>query len=686
MNSSGSSFNSSRNLLNSPRTSNILNMCSQNHNNKNYNSDNDILINVILENCVHEWFPFLKDEHDDIDKGDEKNQHNLNNEINKLKKYYKGVKSSDFPLPRLYKTNRSICNLNEDNEDESIFYNSNSIYMNILNESNTDNVQTNNYFNEFVNHQENKETEGELICDKKKKEEQKSDEKCVNVTNDVNDNISFYDCIGDISSINNNKYDDNNNNNNNDNHNNYDNNNNNNNNIDEDEYVQETFSSREEKTLNTKNQKKENLKHYIDIKDKEYLKKKGDEGVSKEECENMSSEGRRNYSCDNKYDGKRDDFYNDKSDHINHSNFDSSPFWLKNYKNISNYSNNNSNSNSNITHMNNTYNSMSRIESNYSIKDEENKIINTNNKDVNIYNTIDVNVDSTNNVNKVENDIYLDNDNRNINSIIQEIKNEEAKEKDFTMDSYGNMYLRICLKVLKKNVDYFLSPMNLNNEKLVYEKKKIKEILKLYDKLFYSHFKFIPNKIYKEILRPIYTYYQNLKSNMVGGVSTTSFDAKSRNVSISSSCSSFRRDFDIPKKNATCKEDEENKVIQKKNSFSSEYTNLGSFSNIINDMTVKNILQEVDESSDISHLETDYKYIYKDLLKLKSLLLKKRYYKNILFEYQKNFVQINNRCVKTYRDIYPVEKEYKTYTQIKKQTIEVINSININYKKYYSNI
>ncbi|CAC9696039.1 conserved Plasmodium protein, unknown function [Plasmodium sp. DRC-Itaito] len=668
MNNSGSSFNASRNLLNSPRTSSILNMCSQNHNNKSYNSDNDILINVILENCVHEWFPFLKDENNDIDKGREKNQNNLNNEINKLKKYYKGVKSSDFPLPRLYKTNRSICNLNEDNEDESIFYNSNSIYMNILNESNTDIVHTNNYFNELVNHQENKETETEVIYHKKKKEEQKSDEKCVNVTNDVNENISFYDCIGDINSINNND----------NNHNN--NNSNNNNNIDKDEYGQERFSSRKEKTLNTKNEEKENLKHYIDIKEKEYLKKKGDEGVSKEERENVSLEGRRHYSCDNKYNGKRDDFYNEKSDNINHSNFDSSPLWLKNYKNVSNYSTND------ITHMNNIYNTMSRVESKHSIKDEENKIININKKDVNIYNTIEVNVDTTNKVNKVENDIYFDNDNRDINSIIQEIKNEEAKEKDFTMDSYGNMYLRICMKVLKKNVDYFLLPMNLNNEKLVYEKKKIKEILKLYDKLFYSHFKFIPNKIYKEILRPIYTYYQNLKSNIVGGVSTTSFDAKSRNVSISSSCSSFRRDFDIPKKNATCKEDEESKVIQKKNSFSSEYTNLGSFSNIINDMTVKNILSEVDESSDISHLETDYKYIYKDLLKLKSFLLKKRYYKNILFEYQKNFVQINNRCVKTYRDIYPVEKEYKTYTQIKKQTIEVINSININYKKYYSNV
>ncbi|SOV75210.1 conserved Plasmodium protein, unknown function [Plasmodium sp. gorilla clade G3] len=660
MNSSGSSFNSSRNLLNSPRTSSMLNMCSQNHNNKSYNSENDILINMILETCLHEWFPFLKDEHDDIDKGHKKNQHNLNNEINKLKKYYKGVKSSDFPLPRLYKTNRSICNLNEDNEDESIFYNSNSIYMNILNESNTDNVQINNHFNELVNYQENKETQKEVTYDYMKKEEQKSDEKCVNVTNDVNENISFYDCIGDINSINNN---------------------NNNNNINkEDEYVQETFSSRQDKTLNTINEKKENLKNYMDIKEKLYLKKKEDESVNKEEHENVSLEGGRNYNCDNKYNGKRDDFYNDKSDNINHSNFDSSPMWLKNYKNISNYSTNN------IIHMNNTYNTMSRIESKHSIKDEENKIINANKKNVNIYNTIEVNVDSTNNVSIEENDIYLDDDNRNINSIIQEIKNEEAKEKDFTMDSYGNMYLRICMKVLKKNVDYFLSPMKLNNEKLVYEKKKIKEILKLYDKLFYSHFKFIPNKIYKEILRPIYTYYQNLKSNIVGGVSTTSFDAKSRNVSISSSCSSFRRDFDIPKKNSTCKEDEESKVIQKKNSFSSEYTNLGSFSNIINDMTVKNILQEVDENSDISHLEKDYKYVYKDLLKLKSLLLKKRYYKNILFEYQKNFVQINNRCVKTYRDIYPVEKEYKTYTQIKKQTIEVINSININYKKYYSNI
>ncbi|SOV13094.1 conserved Plasmodium protein, unknown function [Plasmodium gaboni] len=665
MNSSGSSFSSSRNLLNSPRNSNILNICSQNNNNKSYNSENDILINMILEDCVHEWFPFLKEEHDDIDKEQEKNQHNLNNEINKLKKYYKGVKSSDFPLPRLYKTNRSICNLNEDNEDESIFYNSNSIYMNILNESNTDNVNTNNHLNESVHIQENKETQREVIYDKKKEEETKSDENFVNDTNDVNENISFYDCIGDISINNNNN----------------NNNNNNDNNFNKlDEYVQETCSSREEKTLNTIREKKENLKHYLDIKQKQYLKKKGDEDVSKEEIQNISLEGRRNDNCDNKYNDKRDDFYNDKSDNINHANFDNSPMWLKNYKNISNYSTNNN------THMNNTYNTMNTIESKHSIKYEENNIINANKKDVNIYNTIEVNVDSTNNSNKEENDIYLDNDNRNINSIIQEIKNEEAKEKDFTMDSYGNMYLRICMKVLKKNVDYFLSPMKLTNEKLVYEKKKIKEILKLYDKLFYIHFKFIPNKIYKEVLRPIYTYYQNLKSNIVGGVSTTSFDAKSRNVSISSSCSSFRRDFDIPKKNSTCEEDEESKVIQKKNSFSSEYTNLGSFSNIINDMTVKNILQEVDENSDISHLEKDYKYIYKDLLKLKSLLLKKRYYKNILFEYQKNFVQINNRCVKTYRDIYPVEKEYKTYTQIKKQTIEVINSININYKKYYPNI
>lgn len=100
-------------------------------------------------------------------------------------------------------------------------------------------------------------------------------------------------------------------------------------------------------------------------------------------------------------------------------------------------------------------------------------------------------------------------------------------------------------------------------------------------------------------------------------------------------------------------------------------------------MNVKKILLDVDESTDISHMENDYKFLYNDLVKLKNLLIKKRNYKNILFDYQKRFVQLNNRCVKTYKDIYPVEKEYKLYTQIKKETVAVINLINANYKKYY---
>ncbi|CRH03123.1 conserved Plasmodium protein, unknown function [Plasmodium relictum] len=649
MNNLTNVYNYSSNVISSPRTSSMLSISSSQNLSNNYKFSNfqNETINLILENCVQDWFPFLKEENDknnNIEK-----DYNLNNEIIKLQNFYKGVKSSEFPLQKLYKTDRSISNLNEDYDDEDIFYNSNSIYMNILSESDIKNNKNEIPFNKsFI---------------KDKVNEDKNYKIDTNEANDVNESNYFYDCIAEqVSEINNNF--------------NLHEKKNNKENERKEKIKLEKLDKikneiKEKKKLSLQKFKKENEenKNYEEIKKDSKKEEKEEQKQQqhllilqhKEEAERKNKkkvmEKEKSEDENEKYEIEEGNLYNNISSNICIVNDPK-----KNKSIVEKTS-----SKDNISRIDNEKN----MENNYST--EKYKLMNAR-KDMNTNEYKESYKNINNNPINKEKIQYMEYDKRSINSIIEEIKSEESKEKNITMESYGNIYLSICMNVLKKDLDYFFSPCQLKNEKLLYEKKKIKEILKLYDKLFYNHFKFIPNKFYKETLRPIYSYYQNLKCNIEGNTSNNSFDLKS------GKSSSFNKDNEIQTK-VNNKEYDDIKSIQKK--ISNEYSNLGSFSNIINDSNIKKILLDVDGNKDISHLEKDYKYIFKDLVKLKSLLLKKRHYKNILFNYQRNFVHINNRCVKTYRDIYPVEKEYKIYTQIKKETIEVINNINANYKKYY---
>ncbi|KEG00639.1 conserved Plasmodium protein, unknown function [Plasmodium vinckei vinckei] len=600
----------------------------------NFNMQND-LVSIILEDCIKEWFPFLNDhedgkhenrmkekreEGDDDESINKIEKENIKDEIIKLKKFYKGVKSTNFPLKKLYKSERNIFNLNNEQDDEDIFFNSDGVYMGILRE-NDKNQDKDNFYN--IN---NKEFESQSFNDKR-------------------GNTKFYDCIFTEDDEKNNKLSKK--------------------MSSEDEYIQEFINQEKSETIQEweKNKKiKNGVKYDIKNNNQSYDR-------SRYNSESDSVLLKRKKGNDIK--GEDDIFLNVKE-------YDTGSVKSeKNYQPIDKIDKNKFKANT-LDNKNNFINK-------YSCKEKEMCISKV--KNFNYVNEIDIKKESRESSLNIMNESgksVMDNDGetpfnkKSISTIIQEIKFEDSKEKNYSMDSYGSIYLNTCLKVLKVDINYFIIPKDIGNEELLYEKKKIKEILKLYDKLFYNYFKFIPNKFYKETLRPIYSYYQNLKSTIGLGTPNSSLDLTSRR-----SCS-ISKNYEIRSSSTPKAHSEEGNSVKGKTQEHMEYTNLGSFSNLINDMNVKKILVDVDESTDISHMENDYKFLYNDLVKLKNLLIKKRNYKNILFDYQKRFVQLNNRCVKTYKDIYPVEKEYKIYTQIKKETAEVINSINANYKKYYS--
>ncbi|EDL43875.1 hypothetical protein, conserved [Plasmodium vivax] len=754
MNNSYDTYNYSSSIFNSPGKSSMLSSSSQNlsgsYGYSSLSSQNEV-INTILEQCVQEWFPFLREHEGGGTKGEGNKRTNVNEEIKRLKNFYRGVNTPNFPLKKLGKMDRSISSLNDENDDEDIFYNSNSLYMNLL--SGGEEGGETRHEGGAARHEGGEEDDAlfNQAFTRAKDNTREESEHGISGRNALEENL-FYDCIAEREGAHNKGGN-------------------------MDAMVSAKVCNREDQLGEGEApvwslQKIRN--HNEDEKKNFYLQKCRDQMSEKKEHKVKQPLALLQW-------GKKEND-NDSDDDQQGEEVEEEKYKLLDRVNEpSGGRTNRSEYNSRDTSAVNSPQSRTRGEEEEEeeeqcpqrksdVRDPTAQRLSSKEEDITPQGYLSSGrkeraskvsklADSQNggdNCSNRESVPREDYSNKSINCIIQEIKKEESKEKKFTMDSYGTVYLSICTKVLEKNVDYFLTPRMLPNEELLNEKKKIKEILKLYDKLFYSHFKFIPNKIYKETLRPIYSYYQNLKCTLVGGgASIGSFDGKSRK-----SCS-LSRDYEIERStnynshdemksfesrpadsseckpvgssssaeykpvgsssnveyknlgspsnveyknlgspsnveyknmgsssNAEYKSVGSSSNVEYKNLGSSpnaEYKNLGSFSNLINDQNIKKILIDVDDSKDITHLEKEYKYIYKDLVKLKSLLLKKRHYKNILFEYQKKFVQNNNRCVKTYRDIYPVEKEYKIYTQIKKETGDVINSINANYKKHYLN-
>lgn len=623
MNKSTNVYNySNNNILTSPRSS-LLNVSSPHQSFYNLNSSfrscysQNEIIQSVFEACIIDWFPFLKDDEEDEHKEEKspfesckketqrKNEKTIiKKEVSRLQKYCRGVSSAELPLQKLHKMERNISDLNEDNEDEELFYSSNNIYMKIIsdNEINKEEAITDPLLNEMM---ATEETNIPKDLFQKKEKVNRNAFLYENKEQLLNDKVPLTE--GNVPAYTFTKEDE------------------------SDKGINDRFVSIGE--LMTKDKIQTANRSIIDSKYRQ-----------------SSSESRKEKKVGEEKKGNREKQVYSESEKI---------------------------AERNIVHKEkNQFLQTSRDISHGKDKNDlyERKSMEKNTKDP---------MEEVRNRQKEKALISPESDTRSITTIIEEIRKEEAKEKSIKAETYGDVYMNICVKVLRTNTDAFFVNCYLNNEQLMNEKKKIKEILKLYDKLFCNHFKFTPNKFYKESLRPLYSYYQNLKQHMEEVKSSKNvFDEKQkRSSSIITSSSS--KELDSLSRVNTSKEREANNLLKNNNSF--DRSGSDNLSHLLSNTQVKQMLFQIDANKDTSQLEKEYKYIYKDLVKLRNLLAKKKYYKSIIFNYQRKFLQNNNRCVKTYRDIYPIEKEYKLYTQIKKDAMEVIDTINMNYKKHYLN-
>lgn len=712
MNRSPSMNDSVVNLLSSPRTG-VLNNSSPHHSlNHSYRSRSgqSEFMKMILEECIKDWFPFLKEDNiegEGCDKKEDENKNCLHERLVRLQSYSIGVKSPEFPLQKLYKSDRNISHLNEDNEDEELFYSSFNIYDMILNETKDERGISESFHKKILNTKERE------VINKDEHETDDEDEK-------------YKDCKEEVYQ------------------------------------TQEEKKEQEEVKANTNAEKETKRKHTITIprkknarekeSDREHeetfkkIKDKADKGyvLLQKQINETKMEHNRKYVLEQERDNeqkrekeweregekerkiqkeKEREREREKQQNMNiKERYDKERVRGRNkVVEENNLETRNETAHSHVNNDNKKYKgvksekSIEKEETRFNVKekrnvketekvigsskDKNNKIANTEKE--NIYEikegqkNITFDKDITNRIKHKSSKLSMaQQDARSISQILAEIKQEEANEKNVKMEHYGNMYMNICVRVLKQHPNFCLNASNLQNEQLKNEKKKIKEILKLYDKLFYSHFKFTPSNFYKESLRPIYSYYQSLKQNISQAENervladrkpekpsgsekkrqlqtkdTTSFQ------SISTSSSYIANNMNINNKEEYISGSASNNSIL--------HSKSSNFSNLLNDPIIQKVIMDVDTCDDISHLEKDFKYIYKDLVKLKNLLVKKKYYKTILFNYQNHFLEKNNRCVKTYKDIYPVEKQYKLYTQIKKEICELITCINHGYKKYY---
>lgn len=707
MNKSPNASDCAINLLSSPRSTKLNNSspCASLNQNFRSRSVHNEFIRTVLEDCVKEWFSFLKDDSMDVEESNE-NKNTLCEKIIKLQSYSIGVKSPEIPLERLYKSDRNISHLNADNEDEDLFYNSYNIYKSILNETSKE-ENNNELFPDDKRCDKNKGTLAEKIKTEIYDEENKKKESDTKeIEKELKKGLKREGEIENIKALQKEKT-----------------------------AVKENDKEQGAVIKNKKVRGKEEREEEKEI-EKEHKNKKGEFEMLHKERDKNKTEYYNKYKLEQitergteKEKGKeREIIYNeqDKREKLfqEHEREKMKPFAdnkekssletpyiqfnkdnrkykeVKKEKPVENEEEKKKWSvkeNQNVNDIN--------IEKNIiPDKKKTSKVLSTEKNDNGEFKAIQKKSVSKKNTlipveqkrNKTQ---TVSQDSRSINEIIAEIKEEESKLQNVKMEQYGNSYMNICMTVLKENINVCCINSQFSAEELKNEKKKIKEILKLYDKLFYAHFKFTPSKFYKESLRPIYTYYQNLKQHIsqVENENTLAErklknstatekkeqpqmkDATSVNSSVvySSSTSNING-------NSKDKEKERGKEISKSQSSSTIIRSSSSvFANLINDPTIHKIIVDVDTCEDISHLEKDFKYIYKDLVKLKNLLIKKKYYKTILFNYQNQFLEKNNRCVKTYKDIYPVEKEYKMYTQLNKEISEMIKCINVGYKKYY---
>lgn len=196
------------------------------------------------------------------------------------------------------------------------------------------------------------------------------------------------------------------------------------------------------------------------------------------------------------------------------------------------------------------------------------------------------------------------------------------------------------------------------------EKSKVKSELKKYDQDFSEIFKRMPNRNEKEVMKPLYAYYKNLK---------TAITLKGTKGGTAIAEQVLTNNFTKKEKVGTVMENGKNNGTgSEKNKNSSGYNSL------MSNKEKKTVIEKEKEldftksdpnkkgaygiyknrrlsRTELIHLEREGEMIKREQFELKQRL----------YEYQKEFQAIHNRRVRFFKDIQPVEYEYQKYKENK---------------------
>ena len=252
---------------------------------------------------------------------------------------------------------------------------------------------------------------------------------------------------------------------------------------------------------------------------------------------------------------------------------------------------------------------------------------------------------------------------------------EEKKEENITPEIWRNTIgktkfensmnkLNLDEKKIKNRQLY-----NLTLEVLQKEKAKVKNELKKYDSDFNEVFNHLPTKQDKEIMKPLYIYYKNLKNAIEkkeedrNAITTLNQNYNQNTYSVISTNSNNDNKFNTNYF--------QNNILNQKSGFNyHKKANSTSLQNNNNNNDIKEKKRSLSKD-EMNALEREYKDIKKEQKDLKDKLR----------NYQNEFQKSNNRKVKFLKDITPVEKEYQKYKTNRQRLNDIMEIIENNKKK-----
>ena len=272
----------------------------------------------------------------------------------------------------------------------------------------------------------------------------------------------------------------------------------------------------------------------------------------------------------------------------------------------------------------------------------------------------------TNNINKMKN---IENGKPNVNVTPKE-----------WCSTIGQKKFEESMRRLQINEQIITSKRLINEmtlEALINEKARVKQELKKYDEDFYQVFKYKPSKEYKEIMKPLYYYYQKLKMGIEKKSSQKNNNNQNNNQNNDNnsirSGSTYTQDTlysNVTNSNITNETDNRVSTLSTMtnnnnvNTYSGYHRKANSGGGQIKNEEVKMQSQGQRRSmskEEINALEQEYFSIKKEQNNLTTMLR----------NYQNEFQRTNNRKVKWTNDIKPVEKEYNKYKANKERLKQI---------------